>query len=390
MCSQEDMGQVVVTAVSTEPPQPAVLGGSSHQVTRYVLALANHADPVTCIGKRTSREEALFYRTLGPQLSFLAPRCWFTHLVNGRGWIVIDDVPNHFPSHKWSANHVETVIRQMAALHATFWNQSEELEQYDWLPHFIGRERNQYSWDALRREQAVYFDEGPAAVISEHAIHNAGRLAPTLLQAANGLTVLRSLGGWPGILGESHLAAAADLLDDPVPMLEPLLNLPVTLLHGNPHNYHWCLNLFNDTRLLDWQQAAIGPSVCDLVSFIEQIDLTYAPDNGWQICMRPEQLATEETIVDSYLLAMSAALGRAFNARAVRQAIPAARCLHILSTWFPYFATWFGEMPNKFTWQKVNRLSDEQLVGTMFQPMVAFRPYLAAVFKRFLHAYKTL
>ena len=37
------------------------------------------------------------------------------------------------------------------------------------------------------------------------------------------------------MLGESHLAAAADLLDDPVPLLGTLEDLPWTLLHGAPH-----------------------------------------------------------------------------------------------------------------------------------------------------------
>jgi len=36
------------------------------------------------------------------------------------------------------------------------------------------------------------------------------------------------------------------------------------------------------------------------------------------------------------------------------------------------------------------RLNDEQLANSMFQPMIKFRPYLAGVFQRFLHAYRTL
>lgn len=72
------------------------------------------------------------------------------------------------------------------------------------------------------------FEQGVA--LSRHAIHSAGRLAPLFLRAANGLVVMRALDGWPGVMGESHLSAVADLLDDPVPMLAPLLDLPLTLL----------------------------------------------------------------------------------------------------------------------------------------------------------------
>jgi hypothetical protein len=90
------------------------------------------------------------------------------------------------------------------------------------------------------------------------------------------------------------------------------------------------------------------------------------------------------------MLAMSHRLGSQYDARSIRLAIPATRCLHVLLNWFPHFANWFAEMPSKYTWQKVNRMSDEQLAGTIFQPIVRFRPYLSAVFQRFLRAYRSL
>ncbi|MCP4429098.1 MAG: hypothetical protein GY803_31825, partial [Chloroflexi bacterium] len=132
------------------------------------------------------------------------------------------------------------------------------------------------------------------------------------------------------------------------------------------------------------------PSVCDLVSFVDQFDMLYGGDGRWPIQLRPEWPITEETMIDSYLLSLSTQLGDKFNARDMRLALPAARCLHVLTNWFPYFANWFSDMPNKFTWQKVNRMSDEELINTTFQPMVGFRPYLTGVFQRFLRAYRML
>jgi hypothetical protein len=219
---------------------------------------------------------------------------------------------------------------------------------------------------------------------------NAGRLAPVLLRAANGLAVIRSLGGWPGILGESHLAAAADLLDDPVPMLSRLAELPLTLLHGDPHNYQWHLTLFDDHRLLDWHKVMAGPGIYDLVSFVEQLDLIYMIEGQTPVYTRQELPASQETIIDTYILALKEKLGSQFDARTARQAIPAARCLYVLTHWFPHFADWFSQMPNKYVWQRVNRMNDNELMGTMYQPIVGFRPYLAAVFQRFLQAYRTL
>jgi hypothetical protein len=379
--------RVGVTAVAAEPVRISGKSPYRHPVTRYVLTLEGYEDPISFIGKLTNRDETIFYQHLSARLPDLAPHCLFSHLADEQGWLILEDVPNDFAPIAWTPNDVEMLVEQMASLHATFWQQEETLNQFA-LPHFI--QGKNYTWEQLRREKAIYFDKGPATLLSEHAIQNAGRLATTLLEAANGLSVIRSLGGWPGILSESHMDAVADLLDDPVPMLEPLRRLPTTLFHGNPHAHHWHISLFNEYRLLDWHALRVGPGIFDLVSFIEQFDLLYESDNRAQIIVRPERPITDETMIDSYLLTMSARLGQAFDARAARQAIPAARCLHVLSSWLPHFAGWFSDMPNKYTWQKVNHMSDEQLAGTVFHAIIHFRPYLSGVFDRFLRAYKTL
>lgn len=392
LSSREGMEDVEVTAVRAEPVQTTSSTQFRHHTIRYILTLANHSDPISLIGKKTGKIETLFYRDVATEIAFMAPHCWFVHDDwEEQGWVVLDDVPNHYPPEEWGHGHVDEIIHDMTTLHAAFWGQESELRDYEWLPYLIGRHHKTYTWEELRQEQAIFFQEdGPGAALSQHAIYNAGHLAPRLLQAANGLTVMRSLGGWPGILAESHLTAAADLLDDPVPMLEPLNDLPPTLIHGDPHNYHWRLTLFNQRRLLDWQNVVIGPGLFDLVAFIEQFNLLYTNDDERRMYVRPQPSVTEETIVDSYMLVMSYKLGSQFNARQVRQAIPAARCLYVLTQWFPHFATWFSQMPNKYTWQKVNRMSDEQLKETPFHDIAGFRPYLAAVFKRFLQAYRTL
>jgi len=226
--------------------------------------------------------------------------------------------------------------------------------------------------------------------LSEHALSQAGQLAPLFLQAANGLVVMRDLGGWPGILGESHLSAVADLLDDPVPLLEPLRQLPLTLLHGDPNNRRWHVSVFDDQRLTGWQTAAVGPGICDLISFIEQFSLLDDAESAPDLKTRELWPVNEETIIDSYMLALSQRLGHRVNTRALRQAIPAARCLYVLTNWFPHFATWFEEMPNKYTWQKVNRMADREFVDTPLQGFMQLRPYLSSVFERFLLAYRSL
>lgn len=378
---------VVVTAVTAEPLRTAKNAPYDHPVSRYHVTLVNHTDPITFIGKHTNRAEIQFYQKWSLDFPNLAAPCHYLHESDQGGWVVLDDIPNDFPAEKWTPHHAEHLIEQLADIHTLYWQNPEVLTRLA-LPHFV--EGKNTTWEDLIEAHPAYFEQGPAAVLSEHAIHHAGRLAETFLKAANGLMVMRSLDGWPGILGESHLTAVADLLDDPVPMLEPLKNLPLTLVHGNPHSHHWRLTMFEESYLLDWHQAVIGPGVLDLVSFTEQFDLIFENGNKSKLLVREERPLSDETMIDSYLLTMSARLGRKFDGRAVRRAIPAARCLHVLTNWLPHFATWFTQMPNKYTWQKINRLPDEQLAQTPYRAMVPFRPYLAGVFYRFLQSYKTL
>ena len=391
LSSRPEMEDVVVTAVTGQPIlRKLSLGDSSPRVTRYILVLANHSDAISLIGKETSVREAAFYRDAAPKLPFVAPRCYLSHLSDDRGWVILDDVPNDVPPRLWHAEHVEDIIDDMAALHTSFWDQAGILDQYDWLNHFIDRTRMTYSWPELRSQFGPYFEEGPAAVVSDHALNHLGRLAPKFLEAANGLAVLRALGGWPGVLAESHLSAVSDLLDDPVPMLEPLARLPQTLLHGDMHSYHWHVTLFNQRRLLDWDNVIAGPCIYDLISFQERFDLLVSGDEARRVYARKESPIDEETIIDSYLLAMKSKLGSKFDARAMRQALPAARCLQVITNWFPYFAGWYDQMPDVYTWQRVNRMPKSELAEKTLGQILVYRPYLKRVFQRFLQSYRML
>ncbi|MCB9431988.1 MAG: hypothetical protein H6668_08380 [Ardenticatenaceae bacterium] len=389
--SQPDVEGVEVTAV-TEQPLPSLMlltGGSESKRTRYTLTLADHTDPITFISKQTNAAEVNFYQTFAKQFPYLAPTPLLAETSGLNGWIITDDVPNHFPPHTWRHNDVEDIIGDLAAFHATYWDTTDTLADLGWLSHFISREQKQYTWEALKKQKAIFFDEGPGAILSEHAINHVGRLAPVLLEAANGLVVMRTLDGWPGVLGESHLQAAADLLDDPVPMLEPLLDLPATLLHGHPHPYQWSVTLFDQRRLFNWNKPTLGPGILDLVFFLEQFDLLYHPESQ-ALFVRQERPSSEETIVDSYLLALSAELGSQSQTRDVRRALAAARCLYVLTTSFPHFASWFNDMPNRYVWQRINRMSDEELQNSQFSLLAAYRPYLSGLFQRFLQSYYAL
>lgn len=398
-----ELADVIVTAVTAEPlwDMSLVTPGRAtvervHHVRRYVLTLAGCSDPITFIAKQTNAIEALIYQQLGDPAATGIPPCRYAHVDGDASWVILEDVPDDFPPATWRPEQVDAMIATLARLHAGHWQAAGGLEGT--VPHFLRRPEGPFSWDTLQRDHLSLFEDGPGAILSRHAVRSAGRLAPLFLEAANGLVVLRDLGGWPGVLGESHLAAAADLLDDPVPLLATLDDLPWTLLHGAPHADHWRLPLFGEQYLIDWAGAQLGPGVLDLVGFVERFPLLYdrrpggVDDAERQPRLRLREVAPlfEETAIDTYLLTLSVEMGRRFSARSFRAAVPAARCLHVLTTWFPFFARWSHDMPGKYVWQRVNRLSEAELAHYRIGPMAGMRPYLAGVFDRFLQAYRSL
>ncbi len=370
---------LTVTAVLADALSP--------RLTRFQLTLAGHSDPISLVAKKTSTREALFYRDLAPRLGFLTPRCWFGHANRRRGWVVLDDVPQHRPPSSWREGDASRVIGNLAALHTAYWNRAQELQAYEWLDWFIlpvdpdaGISLPEpYRFYPYRQEQAV----------SSHAVANAGPLVEIFLKAATAVEALEALGGWPGVVGAEALVAVRDLLDDPVPMLHTLRTLPPTLIHGAPRPDHWHLTVFADCNLLDWERVALGPAVYDLVSLLEAREQALTRSG-----LRPSPAASElrfETMVDTYLLRLYESLWPLFDARAMRRALPAARCLYVLVDWLPRLADWFAPLATEAaTSGPPTRISDRMLARVGRREAVALRPYLTDLFARFSADYRLL
>ncbi|MFZ0543999.1 MAG: hypothetical protein WAM60_01080 [Candidatus Promineifilaceae bacterium] len=387
----QDCQGTTVTAVYCEK--------SANNLTRYQLTLAGYNEPILLIGKKTNESEIRFYQTIAPYLSVMVPKCWFSHLNGENSWVVLSEVYNDWPPGYWTAGDVEAIIDDICDLHATFWDQEEHLSDFD-CPHLLPKRRRKTGrpiannldhasiFKMNRPDYLPFPNEDGRSLLSSHAVQTAGQLTPLLEKAAIGLEKLQMLGGWPNIFDDQHILAAADLLDDPVPMLQPLQLLPTTLLHGKLSPSNWRLNLFDDHHLINWEHLNVGPGIFDLVHFIEEFDLL-SDENGWR--SRSCWPVLEETMIDSYLLNMGGKIGSSFNATAARQAVPAARCLYVLTTWLPRFATWFQIVPDNLQdWQKFNQMCDEQLVEAGFELMAGIRPYLTNLFQRFLTAYRML
>lgn len=358
-------------------------------LNRFLLTLEGYSDPFPLIGKKTNAAEARFYRDLAAPVRKLLPTCWLSHVSHDWSWVLLDDVPDHNPAFSWNVEDAEKIVAMLASFHGAYWQHEELQDHSSWPEPFLGRYSQETpDYGALEAWRYWDYPRQNTPTISSHALHSAGRLAPTFIRAAAGVDVLRQLGGWPGVIEQQHLDALAELLDDPLPMLQPLRELPVTLLHGNLALHHWHSTLFNERYLLDWAGVTVGPSICDLVDLLEKVEWARAQRSDF--FLGQEWPVAEETMVDSYLLRLHFGLGH-FDARAMRQAIPAARCLYVIATWLPRFADAFRPfVGSPRTWRYLTAMSDAELQRAGCARMIGWRPYLARLFPRFWRATRLL
>jgi thiamine kinase-like enzyme len=150
-------------------------------------------------------------------------------------WIILSLLPGGIPAEHWGADEYELAVDHLAALHDQFWGLSEDLENYNWLA----------------RPLEVDFSLAVSAANSS----------------------LQKLRDQPDHLLHSDyelFMAINNIVSNAEQIARPLRQLPGTLLHGD----YWPGNLmvYPDGILfaLDWQMAAIGPAVLDLMVFIQE------------------------------------------------------------------------------------------------------------------------
>ncbi len=394
-----DLLEATVNAVTAEP--------ITANVTRYVLVLAGLEEPITLVGKETTAVEALFYEQHAHALPHLAPHCWLATLdeTDNSGWVLLDDLDHHHAPITWHFADVERMVSHLATLHITFWDEAPlptvavapTIDNTNMpepvLPYLLGppqAPRPVAEWrrrvDRLSRGWAR-----PRPIVHPLTLIEAGRQTPLLLKAQAGLKLLRRLGGWPGIVDAAHLQAAELLLNNPDLLLTPLREIPYTLLHGQPEVDNWVVSLLEREQLLGWHTAVWGPAPLDLVVFLESFYERCSLHEGnlyyheWEV--------REETLIDGYFLQLAKQLPpESYDARYLRRyALPAARCLHVLTHWFPIFADWFMRLPHsRHTWEMLAAMDDQQLAAIGYTPVVGVRPHLKLVFDRFLNAFRLL
>jgi hypothetical protein len=132
-------------------------------------------------------------------------------------------------------------------------------------------------------------------------------------------------------------------LDQRERFVAPLLDQPVTLLHGDAWMPNWNIAV-ERCALLDWSDAAAGPAAWDLSYFLEIAAVYKAADGRWRVCLPPIE---RNEAVTFYLDRLERELGRAVDRAAFTLALPAAFVVNTLTLWMGYAAddrTWTNVM----------------------------------------------
>lgn len=385
---------ILVTAVESERLD------SDTSAFRYVLSLEGYYEPISLIGKKSNVPETLFYGSISRQIPEIAPHSWISHLEGNEGWVIHEECYNDFSPMEWTGRDFERILDRLVSLHATMWDKEEELAQLGFIrllggnSEEIRKELTKKDAQALLQplelsKRIASWERGDLNLPSDHAISSSGNLGIDLIKSALALEKIAERGGWPGVFEDEHRQTAADLLDDPLPLIYHLDQLPLTLIHGDPKPQAWRLDLLNRCQLPDWKSAKIGPPVYDLVCFIVNLSLVRSKEGTYS--QRVHWPISEETVVDSYILAMGRNLESRFSPALLRQAIPAAECLYILTVGIPTFANWIIKLESEqFDWHALILEDYDKLSEGDYSEFAAIRSYWSSLFARFLSAYRSL
>jgi thiamine kinase-like enzyme len=185
--------------------------------------------------------EVSLYKTLGDQLPVRIPELLASH--PGGGWLVMLRLPEGRQPEQWVASDYLLATDQLVALHDRYWGLGEDLATYKWISR------------PLDSDFSIY-----VRAASYNVEHLSKAEPPTMLSENSELKTLLN-----GILGQ---------LDE---INAQMHKSPSTLLHGDfwPGN----INVHSDGSLTvyDWEEAAIGPAIVDLITFVHTSQWWFDP-----------------------------------------------------------------------------------------------------------------
>lgn len=177
--------------------------------------------------------EAGLYRSLAAQLPMATPA--LIAADSAGSWLVLEAVEAAEGSGQWDLNTFQQALVLLARLHERFWDLADDLAAYPWLARPLSRDFEVHVYSAAQALGQVVRDEWPPQIA--HSPQILGTIGQMIFQAEQ--------------------------------IAQPLRALPATLLHGD----FWAGNIVRDDDgdmvVLDWQLAAIGPGVLDLVVMIK-------------------------------------------------------------------------------------------------------------------------
>ncbi len=174
------------------------------------------------------RREVGVYKYLATEFPLRSPR--LIAASDAGDWMILEEVQPDRRASEWTRQDYSNAIQALAHLHDRFWGLAEDLSAFPWLS---------------RPLDADFQVHVAAAANSLELIVDRGRLA-----------------SWP-----ERVHTMAHLILHAEQVIAPLKTQPATLLHGD----YWPGNISvladGSQVAYDWQMAAVGPAVLDLVTF---------------------------------------------------------------------------------------------------------------------------
>lgn len=179
------------------------------------------------------RREVGIYESLASQLPLRTPS--LICAGSGGAWLLLEDVEQSLLPSDWSETDYWTAVKALAALHDRFWDLGEDLDVFPWLGRPLSVDFEVHVTAAAQAVQRIVdMTSADLRVVDQERLRLLARLTA----------------------GAEQVAAR-------------LRRLPKTLLHGD----YWPGNIAvlqdGSQAVYDWQLAAVGPAVLDLLVFVK-------------------------------------------------------------------------------------------------------------------------
>jgi hypothetical protein len=202
------------------------------------------------------RRETGVYRSLASQFPMPTPALIASSPVGD--WLLLEAFHSVRDPKNWSVKDYRLAIESLTHLHDRFWELDVDLSAFPWLSRPLGADFEVHVTAAAKAIERIVQLGQPEPLVG----------APERMRVLAALTM------------------KADQI------IHPLLHQPSTLLHGD----YWPGNIavLEDGRQMvyDWQLAAVGPGVIDLVVFVSKsawwFDTIPLSQSDMVICYREE------------------------------------------------------------------------------------------------------